>query len=337
MSARDVVLVTGGAGFIGAHFAWAAVEAGSRIIVLDDLSGSPDWPALPGSQVPQRVPGTDLTRIRGDVGDKELIAKTIEEYGVTSVVHFAGKICVGESTTNPALYFDRNVSRSLALLDVVREVGPRAFLFSSTAAVYGEPKVVPITEDARYAPVNPYGATKLAVEHALASYGPAYGIAWGVLRYFNAAGAHPSGTLRENHDPETHLGPLAIDAALGRRGPLAVFGRDYPTRDGTCGRDYVHVCDLARAHLAALDVLDHDAIGAVNLGSGREHTVLEVLSTVSRVLGKEVPRELGPRRAGDPAVLLADISRAQAVLGWRPVRSDLETIVEDAVRSRRGI
>ena len=332
------MLVTGAAGYIGSHFARAAVEAGSRVVLLDDLSGAPDWPAIAVASRLQRTPGTPVARVRGDVGDRELVARLIEEHRITSVVHFAGKACVGESVADPAAYFDRNVSRSLALLDVVREVGPPAFLFSSTAAVYGEPRTIPITEDARYAPVNPYGATKLAIEHALASYGPAYGISWGVLRYFNAAGAHPDGTLREIHDPETHLIPLAIDATLGRLPPLTVFGRDYPTRDGTCARDYVHVCDLAQAHLAALDVLDRgEGFGAINLGSGRDHTVIEVLGAVSHALGQEVPCEWGPRRAGDPAVLLADVTCAERVLNWRPERSGLETIVEDAVRSRRTI
>ena len=225
--------------------------------------------------------------------------------------------------------------RSLALLDVVREVGPRAIVFSSSAAVYGAPEVSPIVELARYAPVNPYGATKLAIEHAIASYGRAHGIAWAALRYFNAAGAHPDGTLLERHDPETHLLPIAIDAALGRRPPIAVFGADYPTRDGTCERDYVHVCDLADAHLAAIDALDRGVeVGAINLGSGRGHTVREVLATCARVLGRDVPHAIEARREGDPAALVADSSLARQVIGWAPRRGDLGTIVEDAARSR---
>lgn len=326
MSARDAILVTGGAGFIGSHFARAASEAGSRVVVLDDLSGAADWPALPVA----------IERVRGDIADRPLVTRLINEHHVTSIVHFAGKICVGESIKNPALYFEYNVGRSLALLDVVREVGPRVFLFSSTAAVYGEPKVSPIAESARYAPVNPYGATKLAIEHALASYGHAYGIAWGALRYFNAAGANPDGSLHEAHDPETHLIPLAIDAALERRPPLVVFGGDYPTKDGTCVRDYVHVCDLARAHLSALSALDRGtSIGAINLGSGLGYSVREVLATTARVLGKEVPHTIGPRREGDPAVLVASNALARQVFGWRQERDDLGTIIEDAARSRR--
>jgi UDP-glucose-4-epimerase GalE len=327
VTARDTILITGGAGFIGSHVARAAHEAGSRVVVLDDLSGKPAWPALPPA----------IERVRGDIADRALVAKLIDDHRVTSIVHFAGKICVGESIARPELYYDHNVVRALALLDVVREVGPRAFVFSSTAAVYGVPKSLPIIEHERYAPINPYGATKLAIEHAIASYGRAHGIAWAALRYFNAAGAHPDGTLREAHDPETHLIPLAIDAALERSPALAVFGSDYPTKDGTCERDYVHVCDLARAHLAALDALDlHGEIGAINLGSGQGYTVREVLATTARVTGRDVPHSIGPRREGDPPVLLASIDRAARVLGWTPRRSELATIVEDAARSRRS-
>ena len=325
MSARDVILVTGGAGYVGAHFARAAIDAGSRVVLLDDLSGSPDWPAVPG-----------VACVEADVGDRAVLRETLQRYQVTSVVHFAGKICVGASITDPATYFDRNLLRTIALLDVVREVGPRVVVLSSSAAVYGESRTSPITEEARYAPVSPYGATKLAAEHALASYGRAYGLGWAALRYFNAAGAHPDGTLRERHDPETHLIPIAIDAALGRRSPLCVFGDDYPTRDGTCDRDYVHVCDVAVAHLAAIDAIERGAeIGAINLGSGRGHTVRQVIESCTRVLGREPPHAVGLRREGDPAVLVADVGQALRILGWRPTRSDLDTIVEDAARSRR--
>ena len=325
MSARDTILVTGGAGFIGSHFARAALEAGSRVIALDDLSGTPDWPALPPA----------IERVRGGIADRALVTRLITERRVTAIVHFAGRICVGESIGDPAVYYERNVVGALALLDVVREIGPRVFVFSSTAAVYGVPDAVPIVENARCAPINPYGATKLAIEHAIASYGRAYGIAWAAPRYFNAAGAHPDGSLREDHDPETHLIPRAIDAALGRRPPLVVFGDDYSTGDGTSSRDYVHVCDLARAHLAMLDVLDRGGeVGAINLGCGRASTVREVLAACRRGLGRDVPHSFGPRRDGDPAVLLASNERAFEVLGWRPECSDLGTIVEDAARSR---
>ena len=320
----DTILVTGGAGFIGAHVARAAAEAGSSVIVLDDLSGTPDFPPLPAK----------VSCVRGDIADRSLVAKLIEKSSVTAVVHLAGKICVGESIVDPSAYFDHNLVRLIALLDVVREIGPKAFVLSSSASVYGD-AVSPITEHARYAPVNPYGATKLAAEHVLASYGRAYGIGWAALRYFNAAGAHPDGTLSERHDPETHLIPLAIDAAMGRRPPLTVFGNDYPTRDGTCERDYVHVCDLAAAHLAAITAIDrHGEVGAINLGNGRGHTVLEVIETCARVLGRGVPYTVGARREGDPAVLVADGSLARQVFGWQPARGNLGTIVEDAACSR---
>ena len=226
------ILVTGGAGFVGSHFARAAAEAGMRVTVLDDLSAG-------------TTPPTDgIELVVGDIADQALVATTIREREITAYAHFAGKICVAESVEKPAKYFEENLVKTIALLDVVREHAPAAFLFSSTAAVYGVPDVVPIPEDARTEPINPYGDSKLAVERVLAAYGRAYGVPWAALRYFNAAGAHPDGTLREAHEPETHLIPLAIDAALGRRGPLTVFGDDYPTRDGTCVRDYVHVCDL---------------------------------------------------------------------------------------------
>jgi UDP-glucose 4-epimerase len=319
------VLVTGGAGFVGSHFARAAHEAGHRVVVLDDLSAG-TMPAFPDG----------VAFVTGDIADAALVSRVLREHAITAIAHFAGKICVGESVEKPALYFDRNLVRTLALLDTVLEHAPRTFLFSSTAAVYGDPARTPITEDAPRAPINPYGSSKLAVEAALAAYGDAYGLRWAALRYFNAAGAHPDGTLREDHDPETHLIPLVIDAALGRRPPLTVFGDDYATRDGTCVRDYVHVCDLARAHLAAIEALDRGvAVGATNLGSANGFTVREVLDEAARVLGAPIPHAIGPRRAGDPPVLLASTERATRVLGWKPERSALSTIIEDAVRSRR--
>ncbi len=319
---KGSILVTGGAGFVGSHFARAAAEAGMRVTVLDDLSAGTKPPA-----------GVEL--VVGDIADKALVTKTIRERGITAYAHFAGKICVGESVEKPAMYFDGNLVKTIALLDVVREHAPEAFLFSSTAAVYGMPDVVPIPENARTEPINPYGDSKLAVERVLAAYGHAYKLPWAALRYFNASGAHPDGTLRESHDPETHLIPLVIDAALGRRGPLSVFGDDYDTRDGTCVRDYVHVCDLASAHLAAIEALGAGrAVGAVNLGSSTGFTVKEVLDEASRVLGKPIPHSIGARRAGDPATLLASNTRAAELLGWRPQRSELGTVIDDAVRSR---
>jgi UDP-glucose-4-epimerase GalE len=322
--ARDSILVTGGAGFVGSHFARAAAEAGSRVVVLDDLSGG----------TPAKLP-PPIEVVQGDIADRALVARLLDEHGITSVAHFAGKICVGESVEHPALYFDRNVVRTLALLDAVRG-RVHAFLFSSSAAVYGIPDTTPIPETARTAPINPYGTTKLVIEQALAAYDAPYGLRWAALRYFNAAGAHPDGTLVELHEPETHLIPLALDAGLGRRAPLVVFGDDYPTPDGTCIRDYVHVCDLATAHLSALDALDGGtSLGAINLGSGQAITVRQVLDEAARVLGRPVPHSIGARRAGDPATLLASNARAGELLAWRPQRSDLATILEDALRGRR--
>lgn len=321
MKARDTLLVTGAAGFIGSHFARLASETGSQVIALDDLSAAGSWPVLPA----------DVVQVRGDFADWSLLTQLLAKYRVTAVVHFAGKICVGESVAHPAVYYDHNVTRALALLDVIKTHGPPAFVFSSSAAVYGGACRTPISEWGPCQPLNPYGATKLAFEQALRAYGTAYGLRWVALRYFNAAGAHPDGTLAERHDPETHLIPLAIDAALGRRRPLTIFG------SGSAVRDYVHVQDLARAHLRALDALDDQgALGPLNLGSARGHTVREVLDVCGRVIGTDVPFTTGTARAGDPSRLIADIETARETLGWSPERKDLETIVEDALRSRKA-
>ncbi len=324
---RSTILVTGGAGFVGSHFTRLAVEHGRKVVVLDDLSGGA--PAALGPSTPLVV---------ADLGDRETVRRVCATHQVGAVVHFAGKIQVGESVHRPDHYFDVNLTRSLALLESLRDENIKVCLFSSTAAVYGNPRTVPIPETAAREPVNPYGATKLAFEMALEAWGHAYGLRWAALRYFNAAGAHPDGTLRESHEPETHLIPLAIDAALGRRPPLTIFGDDYDTRDGTCIRDYIHVNDLASAHLAALDRLEHgQSLGAINLGTGHGYSVREVLDTTCDVLGRPVPHTVGPRREGDPPQLVADPSRAMSLLGWKPQFSALATIIEDAWRSRREI
>ena len=302
------VLVAGGAGFVGSHFVLAAVEAGERVVVLDDLS------AGHREAVPAGVP-----LVIGDVGDRALVASVLREHEVTAMALFAGRIQVGESVAKPALYWDSNLVRPLALLEVALQAGVSQVLFSSSAAVYGIPSHVPIVETEPCRPINPYGTTKLVFEQVLASYAEAYGLRWAALRYFNAAGAHPSGRLAERHDPETHLIPLALDAALGRRGPLTLFGDDYPT------------------HLAALSLLRAGAsLGPVNLGSGRGWSVREVLEATRRVLGRAVPCTLGPRRAGDPAELVADPSLARRLLGWSTKHSELDTILADAARARRA-
>lgn len=319
------ILVTGGLGFVGSHFVWAASRIGREVVVLDDGSAGTSPPMPEG-----------VTTIRGDIGDKALVRDLLRRAGVDAIVHFAGKIQVGESVANPALYLDVNLVRALALLDCAREASVLRMVFSSTAAVYGEPEVVPIVEDAPKKPVNAYGASKLAFEYALEAYGKAYGLKWAALRYFNAAGAQEDGALREMHEPETHLIPLVIDAGLGRRPPLTLFGTDYPTRDGTCERDYIHVSDLVSAHLRAIELLEQGRdVGPLNLGTGRGSTVREVIEAASRILGKPVPFNVGARRAGDPSALVASPARAEQVLGWRAVRSDLPTLIEDALRSRR--
>ena len=325
----STVLVTGAAGFVGSHFTRVAHDAGLRVVALDDLSTSSQWPALPEAVV----------RVVGDVADRALVVQLIAGHGIEAIVHFAGRIRVDESMREPALYFDQNLSRTVALLDAATSgpstSRPLAFVLSSSAAVYGQAEQSPIVELAPLRPINPYGASKLAAEVVLESYARTRGVRWAALRYFNASGAHPDGSLRELHDPETHLVPLAIDAAFGARAPLVVYGDDYATPDGTCVRDYVHVMDLAEAHLAALAALDRGAaVGAVNLGSERGSTVKEVLAEVARAVGRQVPHDVGLRRAGDPAKLVASAGLAVETLGWRP-RRGLDEVVADALRSRR--
>jgi UDP-glucose 4-epimerase len=319
------LLVTGGRGFVGSHFVWTAVEAGKTIVVLDDLSG--------GSPAPMPA---KVKFVQGDVGNQELLTDVLEKERIDGVVHFAGKIQVGESVLKPLLYMDINLQRSLGLLEAMRKTNVKHFVFSSTAAVYGQPEEVPIPERARVLPVNPYGASKASLENVLSSYSACYGIHWCALRYFNAAGAHPSGQLCERHEPETHLIPIVIDAALGRRDPLTIFGNDYATEDGTCVRDYIHVCDLADAHLAALEQLAlGQSLGAINLGTGTGFSVQQLVEAAAEVIGKKVPFQWGARREGDPAQLVADASLARKRLGFAPKRSDLHTILKDAYQSRK--
>ena len=325
----STVLVTGAAGYVGSHFARVAHDAGLSVVALDDLSTSTGWPTLPET----------IERIVGDVADRALITQIVTGRGVDAIVHFAGRIRVDESMREPALYFEQNLTRTIALLDAATSVPssrPLAFVLSSSAAVYGQAEQSPIVELSPLRPISPYGASKLAAEIVLESYARARGVRWAALRYFNASGAHPDGSLRERHDPETHLVPLAIDAAFGDRPSLVVYGDDYSTRDGTCERDYVHVMDLAEAHLAALSALNRGvAVGAVNLGSERGSTVKEVLAEVAQAVGRRVPHEIGLRRAGDPPKLVASTDLAAEKLGWRP-RRGLSEVVSDALRARRA-
>jgi UDP-glucose-4-epimerase GalE len=313
------VVVTGGAGYIGSHAVRALIDAGHAVAVLDDLSAGHE------RAVPKGVP-----LVRAKIHDQAAVATLLEEHRADAVMHFAAWLAVGESVTKPVEYYQNNVTGTLSVLGAMRDAGVKRFIFSSTCAVYGEPSRVPIDETLPTAPINAYGETKLAVERALPHLERAHGIAWIALRYFNASGAHPDGTIGEDHDPEIHLIPLAIRAATGGA-PLRVFGEDYPTPDGTCLRDYIHVMDLADAHIRALEALERGApSGAFNVGTGTPHSVRSVIDTVGRVVGKPVAWQAAPRRPGDPAVLYAAADRARNELGWRPKYADLEVIVRHA-------
>ena len=315
------VLVTGGAGYIGSHMVSALAREGREPVVIDSLvTGHRD--ALP-SRVPLLV---------SDVSDRARVTAFLREHGVKAVMHFASRIQVGESVTDPRRYYVDNLAAAIALLDACLDAGVERFILSSTAAVYGAPTEVPITEDHPTAPINPYGETKLAIEKMLASYASAYGLKYAALRYFNAAGADPEHGLGERHEPESHLIPLVLDAALGRRARVTVYGDDYPTPDGTCVRDYVHVLDLVDAHLLALDHLARGESGAFNLGVGRGYSVADVIEVARTVTGRPIELAVGPRRAGDPPELVASPARAEKTFGWRAERSSLERIVTDAWR-----
>ena len=314
------ILIVGGAGYIGSHTAKFIAQSGERPVVLDNLvyghRGAVQWGPL----------------VEGDLADAELIARVLRDHAITAVIHFAAYAYVGESVTNPRKYFRNNVCNTLNLLDAMVDAGVRDIVFSSTCATYGEPTAVPIAEDHPQRPVNPYGESKLFVERILHWYAEAYALRFAALRYFNAAGADPDGQIGEEHDPETHLIPLAIDTALGRRPSLDIYGTDYPTPDGTAIRDYIHVVDLADAHLRALAALQTGAGNLrLNLGTGQGHSVRQVVSAVEAATGRKVPtREVG-RRAGDPPALVADARLASRLLGWRPRYPELSTIVGHAV------
>lgn len=314
------VLVTGGAGYIGSHMVQVLRAAGREVVVVDDLS-SGHTDAVP----------SDVPLVIADVADRAAMSAVMERHGVTAVIHFAARIQVGESVVHPRRYWTGNVAATIALLECALDAGVRELVFSSTAAVYGDPQSVPITESDPTLPVNPYGLTKLTVEKMLETYAHAYGLRYAALRYFNAAGADVEHGLCERHEPETHLIPLVLDAASGRRPHVTIFGRDYPTPDGTCIRDYIHVVDLAEAHLAALEYLeDGGQSGAFNLGTGTGHSVAEVIETCRRVTERPIPVVDGPRREGDPAVLVASPRAAESRFGWRATRSSLVRIVRDA-------
>ena len=318
--AAERVLVTGGAGYIGSHACKALQRAGYEVVVYDNLVAGHREAVRYGPLV------------EGDIADTARVRQALRDHRIFAVMHFAAFLDVGESVREPGKYFRNNVGGALSVLEAMQAESVGHFIFSSTCATYGEPIETPIVETHPQRPINSYGESKLAVERALPHFARAGGLRWASLRYFNAAGADPDGELGEDHSPEIHLIPRAIEAARGGA-PLTVFGNDYPTPDGTCLRDYIHVSDLADAHVKALQAIVETGISDVyNLGTGRPHSVYEVISAVERISGKDVPRSLGARREGDPAVLYADPRKAQAALHWKPSLPDLESIVGTACR-----
>lgn len=321
LSKSASVLVTGGAGYIGSHTCKALAAAGYTPVCLDNLSLGHRWAVQWGPLVV------------ADLLDADAVRNALEEHRIESVIHFAGSAYVGDSMRDPAAYYRNNVLTTLSLLDTMRAVGVKDVIFSSSCSVYGNPDRLPIAETHPTGPLSPYGQSKLDGEKALHWYGLAYQMRWIALRYFNAAGADAEGQTGEDHDPETRLVPRAIMAALGSVPALNVFGSDYPTPDGTAIRDYIHVSDLARAHVSALRALDSGAASQVlNLGTGRGYSVREVLGAVASALGRKVPHVITARRDGDPGEVVADARRAHAVLGWSAQESSLEHIVTTAAR-----
>jgi UDP-glucose 4-epimerase len=313
------ILVVGGAGYIGSHMVKMLLNAGHHVITLDNLSSGHRDAVLGG------------TFIEGDLADTACLKQVFEQHQPEAVMHFASYIQVGESVRKPDIYYRNNVANTLNLLDTMLEFDVKKFIFSSTAAVFGEPDYVPIDEAHPNRPLNPYGRSKWMIEQVLADYDKAYDLHSVCLRYFNAAGADPEGQLGERHDPETHLIPLILQAASGRRENIQVFGKDYDTADGTCIRDYIHIVDLCSAHLAALEYLNKGGSSdCFNLGNGSGFSVQEVIDAVEKVSGRHVTVINGPRREGDPARLVADAKRARSILDWHPEYTSLETIVRHA-------
>jgi UDP-glucose 4-epimerase len=312
------ILVVGGAGYVGSHTVKWLISLGHEVWVYDNLSRGHAQ-----SVDPDRL-------IVGNLMDRSLMIKVLMEKEIEAVMHFAAFALVGESVQNPAMYYQNNVVASLELLEAMRQAGVWRFVFSSTTATYGQPDILPIPETVPQNPINPYGFTKLVVERALRDYAQAYGFGAASLRYFNASGAAPDGTIGEDHDPESHLIPIVLQVALGQRESVQVFGNDYDTPDGTCIRDYIHVDDLATAHLAAMERLAPGKILEMNLGTGVGHSVLGVIEACRKVTSHRIPVEQGPRRAGDPACLVADSTLAQSTLGWRPRYTSIDSIVQTA-------
>ena len=316
-----MILIVGGAGYIGSHVNKFLNKAGVKTLVFDNLvyghRESVKWGEF----------------ILGDLADRDQISLCFEKYPIKAVMHFSAFAYVGESVTHPAKYYLNNVSNTLNLLEAMRKSGVRYFIFSSTCATYGVPENIPITEDHPQKPVNPYGKSKLMIEEILADYDKAYGIRHINLRYFNAAGADPEGEVGEDHDPETHLIPLAVYAALGKREDINIFGTDYSTKDGTCIRDYIHVNDLSEAHIKALKYLmDKDTSNSFNLGNGVGHSVWEIIDAVKRVSRRNFKIVESKRREGDPPVLISNYDKAVKTLGWKPKFTEIDTVVETAYR-----
>ncbi|HXI39405.1 MAG TPA: UDP-glucose 4-epimerase GalE [Bryobacteraceae bacterium] len=313
------VLVTGGAGYIGSHTAKLLARAGIEPVTLDSLETGHHWAVQWGPFV------------QCDLADFNLVREVIRAYDIQAVVHFAAHAYVGESMCNPRKYFRNNVVNTLNLLDAMADTRVKHIIFSSSCATYGGPQEVPIPEHHVQSPVNPYGESKLFVERTLGWYGKSYGLRWTALRYFNAAGADPEGEIGEDHDPEPHLIPRAIQAAVGEIPFVEIYGSDYPTPDGTAVRDYIHVTDLAEAHYLALaSILDGGRSTALNLGTGKGHSVREIITAVERASGCSVPVREGERRPGDPPCLVADGTKARQLLGWQPRHSSLDEIIETA-------
>ena len=325
MKNKGDILVTGGAGYVGSHACKALAAAGFNPITFDNLSRGHEWAVKWG---PLEV---------GDVTDATRLHEVLESYRPVGVMHFAALAYVGESVEDPARYYTNNVAGSLCLLQATRRAGIKHFVFSSSCSTYGIPRTIPIPENHSQAPINPYGTGKLMVETMLRDFDVAYGLRAVSLRYFNAAGADPEGETGEDHDPETHALPLAIMTALGQRPHFEIFGTDYPTADGTAIRDYVHVCDLANAHVMALEhLLAGGQSLTLNLGTGRGHSVRELIAAVERVSGRSVAVIEAPRRPGDPPELVADAAQANHLLGWTPRYGELQAIVETALRWHAG-
>ena len=312
------VLVVGGAGYVGSHTARMLARTGHDVWVYDNLSEGHAAAAPEGKL------------IVGDLMERDKLEQVFREYSIEAVMHFAASCYVGVSVTDPAQYYQNNVVGTLSLLEAMRATQIGRIVFSSTCATYGVPNVVPITEAEKQAPISPYGFTKLVIEHALADYSHAYGLGYAALRYFNASGASGEDEIGEDHDPETHLIPLVLQVALGQRENIKIFGDDYPTPDGTCIRDYIHVDDLATAHVAALDRLDVGSQLRLNLGTGQGASVKEVIEASRRVTGHPIPAEIVARREGDPPQLVADASLANQTLDWRPKYTDIKAIVASA-------